>query len=175
MTKLYIVLIIFPVEYLKELITPKTTKLLKNPMNLGEFIPWLECWFYMDFWVRISNRKNWWPTAEPKMYESAPLRLNTHTSRTRFEGIIYSLRYKDRNYVKYNDGFFNMHLMGEAQNRNTAEEFNPSWINLLGKSMIEWFNKYATRFMCIGRKTHPLGNERHTIFCGLTSIFEELR
>ena len=40
---------------------------------------------------------------------------------------------------------------------------------------MEWFNKYATGFMCIGSKPHPLGNERHTICCGLTSIFGEHR
>ena len=26
------------------------------------------------------------------------------------------------------------------------------------------------RFMCVGNKPHPVGNERHTICCGLTSI-----
>ena len=36
---------------------------------------------------------------------------------------------------------------------------------------MEWFNKYAPGFMCVGIKPHPFGNERHTIFCGLTSIF----
>ena len=24
--------------------------------------------------------------------------------------------------------------------------------------------------MCVGRKTHPFGNERHTIACGLSTI-----
>ena len=36
--------------------------------------------------------------------------------------------------------------------------------------MMEWFNKYAPRFMCVGRKPHTFGNERHTICCGLTYI-----
>ena len=35
---------------------------------------------------------------------------------------------------------------------------------------MEWFNKYDPGFMCVGRKHHPLGNERHTICCGLTYI-----
>ena len=52
-----------------------------------------------------------------------------------------------------------------------AEEFNPSWINVLDESMMEWFNKYAPQFMCVGSKPHTFGNERHTICCGLTSIF----
>ena len=37
--------------------------------------------------------------------------------------------------------------------------------------MMEWFNKCAPGFMCIGRKPYPFRNERRTICCGLTSIF----
>ena len=36
--------------------------------------------------------------------------------------------------------------------------------------MMEWFNKYAPEFMCVGRKPHPFINKRHNICCGLTSI-----
>ena len=49
-------------------------------------------------------------------------------------------------------------------------DFSPSWINLLDKIMIEWFNKYAPGFMCVGRKPHSFGYEKHIICCGLTSI-----
>ena len=36
--------------------------------------------------------------------------------------------------------------------------------------MMEWFNKYAPGFMCVGRKPHPFDNKIHTICCGLTYI-----
>ena len=36
--------------------------------------------------------------------------------------------------------------------------------------MMEWFNKYAPGFMCVGRKPHPFGNQRHIICFGLMSI-----
>ena len=36
--------------------------------------------------------------------------------------------------------------------------------------MMEWFNKFAHGFMCLGIKPHHLGNEMRTICCGLTSI-----
>ena len=55
--------------------------------------------------------------------------------RTRFEGILGSLHFTDKNDVEYYDGFFHMRKM----NLNTAEEFNPSCSNVLDKSMIEWF------------------------------------
>ena len=51
-----------------------------------------------------------------------------------------------------------------------AEEFNPSWINVMDEIMMEWFNKYATVFICVGRKPHSFSNERRTICCILTSI-----
>ena len=51
-----------------------------------------------------------------------------------------------------------------------AQQFFPSWINVLDESMMEWFNKWYPVFMCVGRKPHPFGNERHTISCALTSI-----
>ena len=60
--------------------------------------------------------------------------------------------------------------MVEAWDLNMSEEFNPSCINVLDKSMMDLFNKYAPIFMCVGRKPHPFGNERHAICCGLMSI-----
>ena len=47
MTKLELFLILFPVDYLKEILTPKMNKILKHPMELGEFIWWMGCWLYM--------------------------------------------------------------------------------------------------------------------------------
>ena len=64
-------LVLFFVEYLKELLIPLTNKLLKDPMELGEFIRRLGCWFYMGFWVRISNRINWWLKTEATISEDA--------------------------------------------------------------------------------------------------------
>ena len=51
-----------------------------------------------------------------------------------------------------------------------AQQFFPSWINVIDESMMEWFNKWSPGFMCVGRKPHPFGNERHAIYCALTSI-----
>ena len=59
MTKLELFLILLIVDYLKEMITPETNKLLIRPMDPGEFIWCLGCWFYIVFWVRIVNRRNW--------------------------------------------------------------------------------------------------------------------
>ena len=48
--------------------------------------------------------------------------------------------------------------MEEAWNLNMDEEFNISWINVLYESIMEWFNKYAPGFMCVGCESHPFDN-----------------
>ena len=51
-----------------------------------------------------------------------------------------------------------------------AQQFLPSWINILDESIMEWFKNWAPGFMCVGRKPHPFGNEQNYICCALTSI-----
>ena len=105
------------------------------------------------------------------MSGGALFRINKYMSRTRLEGILGCLRYTYQKDVEYYYGFLHMRKMEEGWNPNMDEEFNPSWINVLDESILEWFNKCASGFMCVGHKPHPLRNESHTIWCGLTSIF----
>ena len=114
MTKLELFFILFLVEYIKEILISKTNNILKHPMDLGKFIWWLGCWFYVGCWVGILNRRNWWSTVEPKMSGGAHFRLNKYMSRIRFEGILGYLRYRVQRDVAYYYGFFHMHTMEEA-------------------------------------------------------------
>ena len=109
------------------------------------------------------------------MSEAALFRLNSYMPRTRFEGILSSLCYTDREDAEYNDGFFHIREMEEEWAMNTDEEFNLPWINVLDKIMIEWFNKYETGFMCVGRKPRHFGNEKNIVCCGFTLLFGEHR
>ena len=93
MTKLELLLILFPVEYLKETLIIEPYKPLKHIMDPGEPIQWIVCFFYMGCWVIISNRRNWCSTVDPTMSEGSSFRLNNYMSRMRFEGILLSLRY----------------------------------------------------------------------------------
>ena len=52
---------------------------------------------------------------------------------------------------------------GGGMKKNMADEFKPSWINVIDKSIMEWYNKFDPRFMCIGRKKNHFGNECHSI------------
>ena len=170
MTKLELFLVLFPVEYLSTVLIPETNKELDQPMDIGEFIRWLGCWFYMACWVGIYRRSILvGRTSDPSIFQGAPFWLNNYMSRNRLDQILVCLRYTNQE-VNYHDGFLHMRQIQEAWNKNMADEFNPSWINVLDESMMEWFNKYAPGFMYVGRKPHPFGNERHTICCGVTSI-----
>ena len=89
--KLELFFILFPVDYLKEVLIPKTNNILKHQMEIGIFIQWIGCWVYIGFWVIISNRRNWWSTADPNMSDGSPFRINNYMSRMRFEAILLSL------------------------------------------------------------------------------------
>ena len=80
-------------------------------MEPVEFIRRLGCWFYMGFWVVISNSRNWWLTVEPKMSGGTPLRINKYMTSTGFEGILVYLRYTYQKDVGYYDEFFHMRKM----------------------------------------------------------------
>ena len=90
-------------------------------------------------------------------------------SRNRLENILSSLQHTDRA-SEYEGGFHLMIKWEEAWNNNMEDKFSPSWLSVLGESMMEWLDKYCPGFMCVGCKPHPFGNERHTISCALTSI-----
>ena len=57
----------------------------------------------------------------PTMSGRASFRLNKYISRTRFELILVSLRYKYQKDVEYYDGFLHMRKMEEACNLKMAE------------------------------------------------------
>ena len=139
-------------------------------MTTQEYIKWVGCWLYMSCWVGIRNQRDWWSTVAPSRHKGASFWLNNYISGNRFEQILSLLWHTDRA-SKYEDGFHIMRQWEEAWNKNTEDEFSPSWVSVLDESMMEWLNKYCPGFMSVGRKPHPFENERHTNSCALTSIF----
>ena len=45
--KIELFLFLFPVGYLNVILIPETNKVLKYPLDLGGFMKWVGCWFYM--------------------------------------------------------------------------------------------------------------------------------
>ena len=121
----------------------------------------------MSCWVGIPERRDWWPVTTPVMHREPHFFFNKYMSCHRFDEILASLKYKNGE-VNYEDGLFHMRQMLEAWKKNMADKFNPYWINVINESIMEWYNKFAPGFMCVGCKQYPFGNEIHTICCRLT-------
>ena len=52
-----------------------------------------------------------------------------------------------------------------------AEVFVPGWVSCLDESMSIWTSIWTCPgFMCVPRKPHTMGNEYHSICCGLCEI-----
>ena len=61
--------------------------------------------------------------------------------------------------------------MVDEWNKNMVEQFTPSWVSCLDKSMSPWTNKYTCPgWMFVPRKKHPFGNEYHSICCSMSGI-----
>ena len=165
--KIELFLVFLPVGYLNSILITDTNKVLNNPLDLAELMRWVGFWIYIACWAGIADRRDWWPYTLPVMHRGSPFWLNQYMSHQWFYEIPAYLRYTNRE-VHYEDGLLQMRQMEEARNKNMVDEFNPSRINVLENSMMEWYNKISPGFMCVGRKPHPFGNEHHAIYCGLT-------
>ena len=169
MSRLDVFLIIIPMKFVEDTVLKKTNERLDVPMTTQEYIKCFGCWLYMPCWFGISNWRYWWSTAAPSRHKGAYFWLNDYMSRNRFKQILSSIQHTHRK-SEYENGFHLMRKWEEAWNKNMEDEVSPPWIILLDESMMEWLNKYCPGFMCVGRKPHPFGNERHTTRCALNSI-----
>ena len=52
------------VTYLNSILISDTNKVLQSLVDIQEFIRWVVCWLYMDFWVVITNRQGCCSTME---------------------------------------------------------------------------------------------------------------
>ena len=61
--------------------------------------------------------------------------------------------------------------MVDEWNKNMAEQFTPSCVSCLDKSMRPWTNKYTCPgWMFVPRKPHPFSNEYHSVCCSTLGI-----
>ena len=61
--------------------------------------------------------------------------------------------------------------MIDAWNQNMAENFLPSWINVIDESMSKWVNEFTCpSFMFVPRKPWPFCNEYHDAGCAESDI-----
>ena len=93
MSLLQLFFIMFPEEYLEEVLIPETNKGLSVPIDLQEYIQWVGFWIYMTCWIGIEILWDWWFTTTPLMDEGAPFRINLIMSCNRFDSIISYLSF----------------------------------------------------------------------------------
>ena len=94
-----------------------------------------------------------------------------YMSRTHFEEILSSIRYTDESPPTLLDHFWEIQCLIVAWNKNMDENFIPSWINAIDKSMSKWLNEYThPGFMFVWHKPWKFGNEYHNAGCGLSNI-----
>ena len=75
----------------------------------------------------------------------------------------------------FSDCFWEVWDMLKAWNKNMVEQFTPSWVSCLDKSMSTWTDKYTCPWwMFIPRNPWPFGNEYHIGCCSLSGILWQL-
>lgn len=92
-------------------------------------------------------------------------------SKNRFNSILAALKYSDQDLPIYHDKFHQIRQMIAAWNGNMAKIFRPDWVSCLDESMSPWTNeRTCPGWMFVPRKTHPMGNEYHTVCCGISGV-----
>ena len=105
------------------------------------------------------------------MFNGSGFRLTELMSRNRFEAILTTLSYVDQDPPVLLDHFWEVQWLIDAWNQNMAENFLPSWINVIDESMSKWINEYTCPgFMFVPRKPWPFGNEYHDAGCAESDI-----
>ena len=59
MIKIELFRVFFTFGYLNTNLVPETNNILRDTLDLGEFMRWVNCWLYMDFGVGIPDRHDW--------------------------------------------------------------------------------------------------------------------
>ena len=151
----------FPEHWVKEVLVPATNKNLKEEeIDLQEFYLYLGCYFFMACFEGLSDRRQWWSSKAISIAVGAPFRLTEYMSLQRFNAITVAIRYTDQPPpVAFVGRFHEVRQMINAFNNHYEENYIPSWLSCLDKSMNSWLDKLFPGFMAVPRKPHPLGNE----------------
>ena len=165
LTPFQVWMLLFPVEWLKDVVIPMTNEHLGRELTLRELICFIGVLSFMACYQGVSDRRWWWSRSEVDMKEGAPYRLNQFMSLNRFEEILANLRLTDLPPPPYVDPFHEVRQCITSWNDNMSLVFVPSWMSCLDESMMVWYTKFAPGFMVVPRKPHPFGNEFHSICC----------
>lgn len=171
-TTIAMFLILFPRNFMEQVILKETNKKLDKELKFGEFLWFIGLWLVISYSSPGSlNRREFWASTKPRREGGAPFRLNDLMTGRRFEEIIAALSFTNLQPPAFKDKFWEIRQMVKAWNENMREAFTAGWINCLDESMSIWTNKWTCPgYVFCPRKLHPFGNEYYTISCGLCGI-----
>ena len=157
---------------IREIVLVETNKQLDGKELLwGEFVKYLGLWLLMSTVSSGCARRAYWAETDASEWSGAPFRFHQYMSYSRFEAITKALRYTDTPIPQYQDKFCEVRDLIHAWNQHMKNIFIPSWMSCLDESMSSWTRKWTCPgFMYVPRKPHPMGNEYHSIACGLSGI-----
>jgi hypothetical protein len=141
-------------------------------ISYGEFLRWIGLWILMSTSVGFVRADYWSSdTTRRSALRKVPYNFNDYMSRRRFDTILKHLTYTTFEAPTHLDKFWQVRQMIAAWNSNMVNIFSPGWAVCLDESMSIW----TSRWSCPGwvfcpRKPHPMGNEYHSMACGLCSI-----
>ena len=170
-TILHMFLIFLPRRYIEEVLLVATNSAIEGqPVSFGEFLRWLGIWYLLAT-NHCASRQEYWSSMPIDMFQGAPFRLHDIMSRNRFEAILSAIRLTNATPPDYQDRFWEVRQVIAAFCEHMTTIFKCGWIACLDESMVVWMNRWTCPgWMVVPRKPHPMGNEVHSICCGLCGI-----
>jgi len=169
LTHLQLFEILFPTDFVKNVIITETNKKLKDHMSYSEWLLFLGINLEMCTQVGFERRSYWATDSIGK--RAAPYSYREIMTRDRFEEILRNIQFTSFEPPQERDRFWEVREMIEAWNTNMERQFKPSYLNCIDESMSKWVNKWTCPgFMIVPRKPWPFGNEYHTIACASSFV-----
>ena len=124
--------------YVVGVIIPQTNICLQQgkhcPISYGEFLHWLGLWFHMAT-SNGPDQMEFWSMGEVDCFVGAPMRFGHFMSKKHFEAILKALAITATQPPAFGDRFWEVREIIEAWNAHMIEQFTPSWVSCLDKSM----------------------------------------
>ena len=116
-----------------------------------------------EFWLSDVARRDMW--------RSPPYNFNLLMSKTRYLLILKHLSFAIDDPPPFRDKFWRIRQILSLWNCNMTEIFSCSFVACLDESMSLWLNGWTCPgWTFVPRKPWSMGNEYHTMCCGVTSI-----